>query len=103
MQSIGVFRDGGRRPPMPPSPTRGEGFFLAIRFSYVISIFYPSRKSEVCARLHIGNKIGAIEAGQTRGSYSAKLTRQRRLALPGEDQISTCSAMARASSTSIPR
>src|SRR6476660_150551 len=25
MQSIGVLRNGGRRPPMPPSPTRGEG------------------------------------------------------------------------------
>src|SRR6478609_4734844 len=25
MRSIGVFKNGGRRPPMPPSPTRGEG------------------------------------------------------------------------------
>src|SRR5215217_1337063 len=24
MQGIGVVRDGGRRPPVPPSPTRGE-------------------------------------------------------------------------------
>src|SRR3954471_4795750 len=25
MRSIGVFKNGGRRPPMPPSPARGEG------------------------------------------------------------------------------
>src|SRR5216683_1263662 len=25
MQSIGVLKDGGQRPPTPPSPTRGEG------------------------------------------------------------------------------
>jgi hypothetical protein len=45
----------------PPSPTRGEGIFLILYFSYVISMLCRASKVENYARLHIDSKSNRHE------------------------------------------
>ena len=48
----------------PPSPTREEGDFSNLGFSYVISMFCRNSKFENYTRLHIGSKSNHMFAEQ---------------------------------------